>query len=74
MDSSGLPESDCEDPDTQVCKLMPPIIEDEETVDTIDTASDTMKGAMQLVTLTNLLVAILLGGVLQHLYGMIKVM
>jgi hypothetical protein len=53
---------------------MPPIIEDEETVDTINTASDTMKGAMQLVTITNLLVAIFLGGVLQQLYGMIKVM
>jgi hypothetical protein len=74
LDSSGLPESDCEDPATQICKLMPPIIEDEETVDTINTASDTMKGAMQLVTITNLLVAIFLGGVLQQLYGMIKVM
>jgi hypothetical protein len=43
---------------------MPPIIEDEDTVKNIETASDTMKSSMQMVTILNLLVAIFLGGVL----------
>jgi hypothetical protein len=43
---------------------MPPIIEDEDTVESIETASDAMKSSMQVVTIINILAAILLGGVL----------
>jgi hypothetical protein len=43
---------------------MPPIIEDEDTVENIETASDAMKSSMQVVTILNILVAIFLGGVL----------
>lgn len=64
MDESGLPKSDCVDLQTQMCKLMPPIIQDEDTVENIETASDAMKSSMQVVTILNILGAIFLGGVL----------
>jgi hypothetical protein len=65
LDESGIPMTECGDTEATMCKLMPPIIEDQDTIDNLDVAGETMQAAAQAATITSLIVAILFGGVIQ---------
>ena len=42
LDDSGLPKSDCGDTGAEMCKLVPPIIENEDEIESIEATSDNM--------------------------------
>ena len=51
---------------------MTPIMEDEATVETMEEAGDNMQDAVNVMTSLNLFVAIILGGAMESLVGLIK--
>ena len=65
LTEEGVPLSDCGDYKASICKLMPPLMESEEQVQTISSGADIVQGAINLVTTGNLLIAILMSATLQ---------
>lgn len=74
MDDSGLPKSDCGNTGATMCRLVPPIIENEAEIESIETTSENMQNSMQAIAFTNLFMAIFFGGMIQQLLGLIKVL
>lgn len=74
MDDTGLPKSDCGNSGASMCKLVPPIIENEDEIKTLENTSDNMQNSMKAIAFTNIVLAIFFGGVVQQLMGLVKVL
>ena len=51
---------------------MPPLMSSEETVSAIIQTTENMQSAINIMTSSNLIIAILLGGAVSQLFGMIR--
>jgi hypothetical protein len=57
-----------------MCKLVPPIIENESEIETLESASETLETSFKLVSLINIVFLIFFGGIVQQLLGFVKVL
>lgn len=66
LDESGVELTDCgDDTSAAMCKLMPPIMDSQDQIDNITTAGQTLNTSFFIIVIVNLIVALLIGGVIE---------
>jgi hypothetical protein len=65
LTGEGIPLSSCQNYKASICKLMPPLMLNEDTVNLIADGAEQMGSAINLVATSNLIIAIVMGATVQ---------